>query len=742
MRPRWWGDAAALTVLLALVAAGFQPVYRTGWVAVAVVGCGALGMALAAVATTRRYTPLQSVGLGAAAWFILGGFLMMPSSTIAWVVPTPRTLQGLATGPFTAWRDMLTLPPPIGETYNLLTVPGAVGLLAGGLSMWLSLRGRGSLLPFLPPAGAYLIAALLGSEQAWYPHLTGALFFGTSLVWISWRRAAERARVAGTAPRARPLGLLGGAAMLLLAGAVAAAVVPVLTPGPRGAARAHLAAPLAADEYPSPLQAFRANLTQTREETLFVVEGGTEGQLLRVATLEDYDGLRYRVAGAHVGEDGFTRVGQWIADDSPGDDTRLRIWVRAPLGVWVPTTGQTTSVAFDGPRATELGDHFYYNRSTGTGLVTTGLQPDDGYTLSARLAPRRDDAAIARAAAGSASQPPDEGVPDELANIADAWTEGATTAGARAQRIESRLREGYFSHGLADEAPSLPGHSIRRLGTLLADEGAMVGDDEQYAVAMALMARGLGIPARVTYGYRLGAGQNVTGDMVGAWPELNLQGLGWVTFDPTPPRDRTLEDEQQPTPPQDRPFVENPPPPAQRPVVPPADEELPVERAEPPEQPQEVNWARIGALAALSGIPLLLLVAPAVVIVSMKARRRARRRGAATGAGRVAGAWADVVDTARDLGRPPTPTATRSEQAEALVQDFPRLADPGSDPLAAARQADGLVFAPGEPSAASVSDYRATASGVRSGMRRSVSPVRWWASHVSTRSFRRQVPKR
>mgnify|MGYP000603190415 CR=1 FL=1 len=115
-----------------------------------------------------------------------------------------------------------------------------------------------------------------------------------------------------------------------------------------------------------------------------------------------------------------------------------------------------------------------------------------------------------------------------------------------------------------DEAASLPGHSARRLITLVTDPSRMIGDHEQYAVAMALMARELGIPARVIYGYRVGSGQTITGDQVGAWPELYLDGLGWVTFDPTPSTDRVWDEEDQPKPPETQPYVENPPPPPEK----------------------------------------------------------------------------------------------------------------------------------------------------------------------------------
>ena len=64
---------------------------------------------------------------------------------------------------------------------------------------------------------------------------------------------------------------------------------------------------------------------------------------------------------------------------------------------------------------------------------------------------------------------------------------------------------------------------------------------------MALMARSLGIPARVATGFTWGdpvsvdetTGKtlySVTGRHTHAWPEIFFDGLGWVAFEPTPGR--------------------------------------------------------------------------------------------------------------------------------------------------------------------------------------------------------------
>ncbi|MFO0670943.1 MAG: DUF3488 and transglutaminase-like domain-containing protein [Polyangiaceae bacterium] len=66
------------------------------------------------------------------------------------------------------------------------------------------------------------------------------------------------------------------------------------------------------------------------------------------------------------------------------------------------------------------------------------------------------------------------------------------------------------------------------------------GHCEYFASAMALLARSVGIPARVVTGYRVGEKNPILGHYVvrernaHAWVEAYLEGRGWVLFDPTP----------------------------------------------------------------------------------------------------------------------------------------------------------------------------------------------------------------
>src|SRR5205085_11545296 len=61
----------------------------------------------------------------------------------------------------------------------------------------------------------------------------------------------------------------------------------------------------------------------------------------------------------------------------------------------------------------------------------------------------------------------------------------------------------------------------------------------QYAWAMTVLARLVGVPARIAAGYTAGSKISPNHYQVStkddhAWPELYFQGYGWVRFEPTP----------------------------------------------------------------------------------------------------------------------------------------------------------------------------------------------------------------
>lgn len=131
------------------------------------------------------------------------------------------------------------------------------------------------------------------------------------------------------------------------------------------------------------------------------------------------------------------------------------------------------------------------------------------------------------------------GLPGEVTDLAAEVTQGAGSDYERAIRLQNWFRsEGGFEYSTdPDEAPS--GNGNDELVAFLDEKEGRVGYCEQYASAMAVMARSLNIPSRVVVGFLRGT--TVAPDTfefsshdLHAWPELYFEGSGWVRFEPTP----------------------------------------------------------------------------------------------------------------------------------------------------------------------------------------------------------------
>ena len=128
------------------------------------------------------------------------------------------------------------------------------------------------------------------------------------------------------------------------------------------------------------------------------------------------------------------------------------------------------------------------------------------------------------------------GIPPLVRDLARSVTAPATNDYERAVILQRFFREtGGFTYDLR-AAPSGTGNGT--LEAFLAP-GGRVGYCEQFASAMAVMARILGIPARVAVGFLepdpIGDGlYEYSSHDLHAWPELYFAGAGWVRFEPTP----------------------------------------------------------------------------------------------------------------------------------------------------------------------------------------------------------------
>lgn len=704
---RWILDLGVTAVLVLVSLIGFWPTFAGPTFLPAAIGGTVLGLAVAAVAAWRRWGILIITGLTIAAYFVFGGALALPHTAIAGAIPTLETLQKLALGPVTAWKQMLTTVAPVSAADGHLIVPFLLGLVVSVLTASLALRLRLVAWSLIPAGVLLMLVIALGTPEPAFPLAQGIVFALVSVAWLALRQlwAPQNSAVSvsevdpSRAAHMRLRRLLAGAAVLAIAGGAGAATHAIAAPEePRHVFRDVIIPPFDIRDYPSPLQAFRKNVRDDVDETLFTVQGLPEGARIRTAVMDQFDGMVYNVTdGGPTSSSAFTPLRSNMAPEAEGVPVTLKFAIDGYRQVWLPTAGQLSEIEFAGDRAEELRRGTYVNTATGTAVATPKLAKGDEYTVDAILSAELDDKQLADTPFGKVAMPKQSNVPEELTSLAAETVSGAETPIEQVRALETFLAEGgFFSHGLEGEVLSRAGHTAERISTLIGGQ-QMIGDDEQYAVAMALLAGQIDIPARVVMGYypdEEQAGEAVftaTGDNVHAWVEVNFEGIGWVPFNPTPPEDQVPNDQNTKPRVDPKPQVLQPPPPPQEPVdLPPT---LPDDRES---EDENLDLAGIiGAILLIGGISLAiiaLLASPFIVIGAWKASKRRARRAAARTADRISGGWDELTDRAVDYGARLEAGGTRTEEAAAVVAT---LAVPQVLPLA--DRADAEVFGPTEP---------------------------------------------
>ena len=120
---RWALDLGAMAALLIVALLGFWPTFGGGSFLVAAIGGILLGLAVAAVCAWRRWGVLILAGLTILVYFVFGGALALPHTTLLGVIPTLETWRQLAVGVVTSWKQLLTTVPPVAASDGHLMVP-------------------------------------------------------------------------------------------------------------------------------------------------------------------------------------------------------------------------------------------------------------------------------------------------------------------------------------------------------------------------------------------------------------------------------------------------------------------------------------------------------------------------------------------------------------------------------------------------------------------------------------------
>jgi hypothetical protein len=724
---------------------------------------GMLGALVAVVVThlTRAagWPVLSAVAICLVVFFLLGGPLCLRSLGDAAVLPGASTLGRVADEAIFGWKDLLTTLPPVDGDGPLLVLTWLSGMVAGltGLGLAHLPVRRAWLAAALPVVGMTVVLSAVLVVGVRHPQsllVQGTVYAGLALAWLALR--ARRASAAVQGGSTSYVRAAGAVVMLALAAGLAfpASAWMAGTDADRTVARNWVEPPFDIGRYPSPLAGFRKYIdlqggkdaSNVYDKALLDIDGVAPGTLVRFATMDRYDGMVWGAtddALPGAADDSFQRVSSTIDNPVEGEEVEVTVTLgEGWSGVWLPTVGALRSMHFETADAREKAEVFRYNLATSTAVVPSGLQPGDRYSFTAV----EPDDELSPETVGSAEVTP---LPPGAAFIqgpTEKWTEQAGSdpmdrVFAAADHLRS---EGRYSDGVGrTERMYVGGHSVWRLSDEFVNAPQIVGNDEQYAATMALIANDIGVPARVVLGATVPEGGTVMGRDVSAWVELRAADGSWRTLPTSAFMSRTPPADQVPETNTPMSGTVIPPP---NPIPPPSDageqsdadlKERKATRKKRAEQDEGLipglpGW--VGTVVRYVGLPLLLAALVLGAIVAFKAWRRHRRRSAESPSARFVGAWRELVDHARDLGQvvPLGPTVTRREQSVGIVS---------GQAGALARRADSFVFGPSAPEAAAAATYWESVDAERRAMSQEVGRWQRLRAAVSLRSLRRTPPR-
>ena len=681
---------------------------------------------------------------GALAWAGLAFRLSLPAMLVVNLAALLITVVRIAV-PATTWFIFPTASsfPALGTELDyaldvsrtgvapVLPLAGLIAILAvvfWGLGMLLAvgLRGDRPYLAVLSPLVVYLQFSTMDRRRSG-PWMVGfVLLLALALLAVAADRRRRGTGLLTTGPgrvaigRTRPA-LAAGAVVLLVTLALTGTTALAVAVPRGGLLDWRVPSALTGGYYGSisynPFVGIRQQLVASTDTPLFVT--ALEGDLpydrvyFRLITLDSFDGTQWYAAPPRIGrlEEVDTFEDADMAFHGPTVDLAQTVQILALAQDWLPAVYAPSAFASAGNRALASGlrikvddGSLHFAALTYRGMTydveSQVPLPDLGVlALGPDGQPSRVFAEAAAAgdyeAVTAGAAPPEHELPGAdkylalpagmdagISALARRQVQGLGTAFEKGLALEAFFRDsGAFRYSIRVD----PGHGATDLADWLLDPQSPnyhTGYCEQFATAMAVMARNVGVPSRVVLGFTPGRlledGRVVVLDRnAHAWVELWMPTQGWVRFDPTPRGDAV-----NPAAIHDVPFevtdyldieVVIPAfPPGTNPRVPlPDDDEIP---DIPPITPGVTGGAwSLPHIPFWVPITLLALAAAFGLIPSAKwARRRHRLRALSTGD--VSGAWREVVDRLSDLGDEPPPGATPVEVAAATDPAMASLA--------------------------------------------------------------------
>jgi len=546
--PRRRRDATLLTVgLFAAIAAAMLPVFSViapgAWVAGAVlVAAGSLGAGL--IVRLSRLPALVASIAEVVVWIVLLTAVFGRSTALLGIIPTPSTfasVPGLIARASAEIRDgVAPVAPDDGLAFLLVAAIGALAIVLDHVVLTARmplLAGVGLVAVSLIPT----IAIPSDVDIASFVLLAAALLF---LLRIDTRaRTAIPGRGDGRAPAPPPRRLFGVSATALGVAAVAVIVAVVATPLlPQPGLRFASGGTGGLGTTINPNLELGNDLRQPRDvEVLTVRTTGPSAPYLRAVTLSRFDGAVWQPDSfdtVSLPQDGavFDRVG--VDGDIVLADWTTTVTVDQLDSPWLP-------VPYPASTVTGLSGDWLGMPQNRTVVTRAGSTREQVYEVQANV-PRPTLEQIRSQTVGGTDLDPaltalPADVPAVIGDTAREVTATAQTPYDKLVTLQNWFRSSQFRYSL--DAPVDAGFDGAGLDAVAQFLQVRAGYCVHYASAFAVMARTLGIPARIVIGYLPGTASSVaqqggteysvSSSQLHSWPEVYFEGVGWVPFEPT-----------------------------------------------------------------------------------------------------------------------------------------------------------------------------------------------------------------
>jgi transglutaminase-like putative cysteine protease len=695
------------TVLpLALIATGLAGApwlraFPAATMAVPLFGAAALSVLIPTLVRTLVTRSLALTALADLVGFVLYTLLIVLREPLGF----GDLVDGLHHGP----SQLLSFALPLVSPPTLLVAPVALCWAAGTLAGESLARARASLLPYAGWLVCFGLAyaatqrAAPSSNHSTRPVqilLAGGLLVTLALirtvqVWVGQDAAATASQADSVLPLR---GLAVGAVVALVA--TTAAAFAVHTSAFHGRAATPQRVPAVNQSTPVTPTAFIAALRtmpgKPAQPLLQVTLDQRAPAYFGIASVDFYDGdswsfnRLFRPSGGVVPADldpslaprGSAVTQHYKIDNGPLATVPWMTYLDRPATI----DGIATSV----------------DQDSGMIVPTTPLHPGDSYSVTSRV-PAAGLSDLPPTAIPATSAPPiDTQLPAQLRPtltkvIAALAAETGTPSTAPIAFLQAVAKDLHTNYGLSGAATTSPGPSATvspapspsgtpaatptATPTAATDTGTSFSEilasvlgsarsatSEQYATLFALIARQLGVPARLVSGFHLDAATSaqtlaagryvVTTADAATWVEIPVEGQGWVVVDPSPAEYTPAGQGQSVgAAPSATPSAQ----PSQNALITNSAGGHAVAKKSTIQNPHVRQNSALPVLGIAAGVLGALVLLAVISLLARKRLRMARRRRVTDPRARVLGAWIESVDLLSESGLRDLATLTSTE---------------------------------------------------------------------------------